>query len=73
MTAGPLAERVAGYATYIRWIRSAYPDRVAVAGSWRSIGTELLVLGGGLFAIVLFIVGAITGLWRRVRQIPRRR
>jgi hypothetical protein len=30
----------------------------------KSIGTELLVIGGGLFAIVLFIAGAITGLWR---------
>jgi hypothetical protein len=39
----------------------------------RSIGTELLVLGGGLFAIFLFIAGAITAIWRLVRQVPRRR
>ena len=39
----------------------------------RAIGTDVLVLGGGLFAIVLFIAGAITELWRLVRQVPRRR
>jgi hypothetical protein len=57
------------YAGFAVFILTALP--LLVLG--RSIGTELLVLGGGLFAIVLFIAGAITALWRLVRQVPRRR
>jgi hypothetical protein len=67
LSAWPVMQLI--YAGFAVFILTALP--LLVLG--RSIGTELLVLGGGLFAIVLFIVGAITGLWRRVRQIPRRR
>ena len=39
----------------------------------RSIGTDVLALGGGLFAIVLFISGASAAVWRLVAQSPRQR
>jgi hypothetical protein len=39
----------------------------------RSVGTEVLVFGGGLFAMVLVIVAATTGLWRFMRLRARRR
>jgi hypothetical protein len=42
MAAGPLAERVIGHATYLRWIRSVHPDRVAVAAS-RQVDRDRIV------------------------------
>ena len=33
----------------------------------KSLGTELLVLGGGLVAMLLLVVGAIGAIWRMVR------
>jgi hypothetical protein len=57
------------YAGFAVFILTALP--LLVLG--RSLGTELLVLGGGLFAMVLLIAGSITGLWRLARQGPRRR
>ena len=67
LSAWPVMQLI--YAGFAVFILTALP--LLVLG--RSIGTELLVLGGGLFAIVLFIAGAITGVWRLVRQVPRRR
>ena len=37
----------------------------------RSLGTELLVLGGGLIAMVLIVVGGIRSIWRMVRELAR--
>ena len=33
----------------------------------KSLGTELLALGGGLVAMLLLVVGAIGAIWRMVR------
>jgi hypothetical protein len=41
-------------------------DPLLVVG--KSLGTELLVLGGGLVAMLLLVVGAIGAIWRMVRH-----
>ena len=39
----------------------------------RAIGTEMLVLGGGLFAMMLFMAGVSAALLRKARQGLRQR
>ena len=55
------------YAGFIVFIFTALP--LLVLGS--AVGTVLLALSGGLFAIMLFIVGASEALWRLAKQDPR--
>lgn len=55
------------YAGVIVFILSGLP--LLLLG--KSLGAVLLVLSGGLFAIVFLIMGATTGLWRLLRHNPR--
>ena len=57
------------YAGFIVFIFTALP--LLFLGS--AAGTVLLALSGGLFAIMLFIVGASEALWRLAKQDPHRR
>lgn len=56
------------YAGVIVFILSGLP--LLLLGE--SLGAVLLVLSGSLFGIVFLIMGATTGLWRLVRNDPRR-
>ena len=56
------------YAGVIVFILSTLP--LLVLG--QSLGAILLILSGGLFAIVFLTIAATTGLWRLVRNDPRR-